>query len=107
MGRPAKLSARLISVSVDGKGAAWCDGEFSGDPEIIEYARRCILFNTEIDVMGIPMVADNVDMFGALAALYAFSPGRTILIEAPERIRALLDEEDESDTPEDLDLWSA
>ena len=104
MGRPATLSAHLISISVDGKGAAWCDGEFSGDAEIIEYAKRCILFGTEVEVMGIPMKADDVDMFGALAALYGYSPGRTILVNAPERIRVLLDEQDELDDPE---LWSA
>ncbi|BDZ52617.1 hypothetical protein GCM10025867_48580 (plasmid) [Frondihabitans sucicola] len=99
-----KLSGELISVSIDGRGAAWCDGIFSGDEEIVEMARNASIFSLEVDVMGIPIQADSDSTTGALAALYAYSPGRTILIQAPDDIFDILDHQASLDEPE---LWSA
>lgn len=93
MARPVKLSGDLVAISVDGRGAAWCDGEFSGDQEIVEHARACALFSTEVDVMGIPIEADADSPTGALAALFAFSPGRSIIAQAPERLFDMLDDQ--------------
>lgn len=104
MARPVKLSGELISVSVDGRGAAWCEGVFTGDSEVVEMARNASTFNTDIDVMGIPIQADFESATGALAALYAYSPGRTILIQAPDDLFDILDHQASLDEPE---LWSA
>jgi hypothetical protein len=94
-GRPATNSGPVISVAVDGPGewrtAAWCDGYFSGEPDIIESAKLAADLGQEVIVDGAPFAADSTTHFGALAALSSFSPGRTLVIDAPADIWAYLD----------------
>lgn len=99
MARPAKLSGPVVAVAVDGRGAAWCDGIFTGDPEIVQAARDAAMFHTEIDVHGLLIPAHNEDALGATAALFALSPGRTILTEATTPVRDLLGTLDDDDDP--------
>ena len=90
MGRKPAKSGPLVSVSVDGRGAAWCDGQFSGDPEIIAEARLAISASLEVEVSGQMILAEGDTPTGITAALFAHSPGRTEVVEAPEEVIELL-----------------
>lgn len=103
MARPAKLSGPVVAVAVDGRGAAWCDGIFTGDPEIVTAARDAVMFGAEIDVHGLAIPAHAEDALGATAALFAFAPGRTILTNATTDVRQLMDDLDDDDDPTALD----
>jgi len=103
MARPATLSGHVVSVSVDGRGAAWCDGVFQGDPDIVKEARASVLFETHVEYRGINIRAHAIDALGALGALASYAPGRTIVVEAPPRVRAALDAADD-DNPFDWSL---
>lgn len=87
MGRKATKSGQLVSISVDGRGAAWCDGQFSGDDTILAFARRASKINMELDLNGQILVADDETPLGAAVALMGYSPGRALLTEAPDDVR--------------------
>jgi hypothetical protein len=87
MGRKPTKSGPLVSISVDGRGAAWCDGQFSGDCEILAFARRAADIGMECHLYGQNIVADNETPLGAAAALMGYSPGRSLLVEAPNDVR--------------------
>lgn len=89
-GRPPRRSGPLVLVNVDGAIATWIDGEFSGDPRIITAAETAALGRYEIEVAGRTMRANGYEALGAVAALHAFKPWRTRVIEAPESVRAQL-----------------
>lgn len=90
MGRKPAKSGPLVSVSVDGKGAAWCDGQFSGDQEIIAEARLAISTGLEVEILGQPILAEGDTPTGITAALFAYSPGRTEVVEAPQEVMEVL-----------------
>lgn len=87
MGRKPTKSGPLVSVSYDGRGAAWCDGIFRGDSELVEFARRAAFIRMEIPVFGQFILADDETPLGAAAALVGLDPGRTLLVEAPTDVR--------------------
>ncbi|BDZ52619.1 hypothetical protein GCM10025867_48600 (plasmid) [Frondihabitans sucicola] len=104
MARPATRTRDLVSVSVDGRGAAWCDGFWSGDAEIIEDARLAATYRAAVPINGLKFEAHGEDALGALIALHAHLPGRTIVVESTPEFGALLAERAASDAPE---TWSA
>jgi len=104
MGRPATLSGHVVAVSIDGRGAAWCDGVFQGDPDIVKEANASILFETHVEFRGMSLRAHGLDALGALGALASYAPGRAIVVEAPPRVRAILDAIDTDDNPFDWSL---
>lgn len=87
MGRKPTKSGPLISVSYDGRGAAWCDGHFRGDKELVEFAKRAASIKMEIPVSGQFILANDETPLGAAAALVALDPGRALLVEAPDDVR--------------------
>jgi len=87
MGRKPTKSGDLVSVSYDGRGAAWCDGQFRGDPEILEFAKRAAFIKMDIPVFGQLIAADDETPLGAAAALVGIDPGRALLVEAPDEVR--------------------
>lgn len=100
-GRPSSKAAHgnrydtgpVVAVAYDGgRGAAWCNGVFAGDPEIIAAAERACTFEQTIDVIRVPILANRDTPIGATAALFAFHPGRTALVECPREVSDLLDE---------------
>jgi len=100
MGRPPTRTAELVSVSVNGRGAAWCDGVFSGDPEVVREAENAALLRAEIPLGHLGMVeADRETPMGATAALHAYSPGRTVIVSAPDGVHDIFDESLAHDDP--------
>lgn len=89
-GRPSSRSGPLVLVNVDGAIATWIDGEFSGDPRIVTAAESAALGRYEIEIAGRVVRANGYEPAGAIAALHAFKPWRTRVIEAPEDVRAQL-----------------
>lgn len=103
MARTAELSGAVVAVSINGRGAAWCDGIFSGDQEIVEAAKRAVLIDQEVTVFGCDIIARDDDPVGAAAALAAYLPGRAIFTENPPEVTAIFDAGMSWDRPED---WS-
>ena len=85
-GRPPQISGPILAVSVDGRGAAWCDGIFSGDREIVAFAKRAVRYNATTDLLGTRIMADDTSAVGAYAALASYRPGRTIVAQAPAEV---------------------
>lgn len=86
MGRKPTKSGPLIAVSVDGRGAAWCDGQFSGDPEVVSMAKIALSTKLPVEVFGQELLAEPDTPVGIAAALFAYSPGRTVIVEAPDEV---------------------
>lgn len=82
-----------IKVATDeGLTATWNGHAFAGDLILTSDARRAITKGRVVDVFGafpIPASADNA--FGAMAALFAHSPGHTYITVAPEQVTDWLD----------------
>ena len=95
MGRPPKLSGDLVSISVHGKGAAWCDGVFAGDPEILEAARLAIRLELPVMIGRERYEAGGEDALGALAALMSYS-SQALIIQAPNYISQILSQDAEN-----------
>lgn len=85
-GRPAALSGPLVVVNVDGAIATWVDGEFSGDSRIVGAAESAAIGRYEVEVVGRQLRANGHEPIGAVAALHAFRPWRTRVVEAPEEV---------------------
>lgn len=92
MGRPLKHpTGPVVSITLDGRGAAWCDGEFSGDPDIVDFARSLALLEVEVPVHGFAIRTATDEPVGALAALLAYSPGRARVVQAPKDLLDILE----------------
>lgn len=89
MSRPASLSGDLIAVDVDGRRATWVDGRFRGDPVLVAYAEDAALAELLVEWgrLPVPEIAGADDARSALAALMAFSPGRTVVTAWPDWLR--------------------
>lgn len=84
IGRPLKhATGPVVSITLDGRGAAWCDGEFSGDPDIVEFARSLALLEVEVPLNNFLVATATDEPVGALAAMLAYSPGRARIVQAP------------------------
>lgn len=95
MGRPPQLSGDLVSISVHGKGAAWCDGEFAGDPDIIASAHQAADIELPVRIGRDYYQATTTDSLGALAALMAYS-AQALVVQVPDDIAALLSQDAEN-----------
>lgn len=89
-----------MSVSINGRGAAWCDGIFAGDKEIVKDAKRAVDISQEVTVMGCNLIAQDDNPVGAAAALAAHLPGRAIFPECPPEVTAVFDAGMSWDRPE-------
>lgn len=89
MGRQATHSGDLITVNINGKGAAWVDGTFFGDVEIIDHAKLVASSGLEVFINGSTVIAESETANGAYAALYSYNPDQIILVEAPENTALL------------------
>jgi len=89
-GRPPQKSGPIVAVSIDGRGAAWCDGHFSGDSEIVAFAKRAVRYRATTSILGTRIMADDTSATGAYAALASYRPGRTIVAQAPDEVAATL-----------------
>lgn len=86
MARPLVYDQPLISVSVDGRGAAWCADQWSGDQDVIDAAKDAIALSMPVPIGDLLFTADGDTPVGVTAALFAYSPGRTLLMRAPEAV---------------------
>lgn len=86
MGRPLTYDQPLIAVSVNGRGAAWCADQWAGDQEVIDAAKVAIRLRQPVEI-GYKRFTASVDsLTGIAAALFAYSPGRTLLVKAPDEV---------------------
>lgn len=91
MGRKQKhKTGPLVSISVDGLGGSWCYGIFAGDPRIQDMARLAVKMKLTYYFRNCLVTADDTTPLGALAALAAWSPGRTDIKKAPDSVFAHL-----------------
>lgn len=79
-----------ISVETDGKVAAWCDGHFRGDQEILNEARFNIKLGYQFQLFGAWVTCGGDTPLGVAAALCSYKPGRARLLEAPAEVLAIL-----------------
>lgn len=86
-----------ISVQCDGASAAWVlsntTGEaiFSGNPDMAKAARTAAILEETIPVFDIPIQANDHSELGALAALFAYDPARTIVLQGTKEIDEFID----------------
>lgn len=82
----------IVVVDCDGRRAMWDGTDFWGDGLIATHARRAALVGHQVDVLGrVPVVAGTGDALAATAALCAYDPGRTIIVDNPEEVGRVLD----------------
>ena len=87
-GRTAALSGPVVVVNVDGAIATWVDGEFAGDARLVGAAQLAAIGRYEVEIAGHRYRANGHDPLGAVAALHAFKPWRTRIVEAPSEVLA-------------------
>lgn len=73
-------------MNINGRGAAWCDGVFSGDQEIVKHARKVVDAELEVDVRGLMIPASADSAVGAFAAMFSYNPDQAVLVEAPDEV---------------------
>lgn len=87
----------VVAVIVDDLAAAWCDGVWTGDDELIDAAEFAILAKMTYVLHGVEVVAGDRDPMGIAAALGSFMPGRTIFTACPPEVTRILSR---NETPE-------
>jgi hypothetical protein len=91
MSRPLKYdTGPVVSISVEGRGAAWCNGIFAGDREICDMARRAARMGLTYYFRRCEVTADATTPLGALAAMASWSPGRTEIDQGPDDVLQFL-----------------
>lgn len=81
---PAIPMTAVVGVDVEGR-AAWWDGQsFHGDRQIVGAAHYACTIERDMEVGFRTVVARSTTPDGAIAALFAFKPGRTRIDFAPE-----------------------
>jgi hypothetical protein len=91
MSRPTTFDeGPIVAVIVDNLAAAWCDGVWTGDDEIIDAAKFAILAKMTYVLHGVEVVASDQDPMGIAAALGSFRPGRTIFTACPLEVTRIL-----------------
>lgn len=89
--RPQKYDLpSVISVENDGLAAAWCDGHFRGDPEILKEARFNIELGYEYRIFNAWVKCSDSSPVGIAAALCSYRPGRALIVQAPEEVSAIV-----------------
>lgn len=78
-----------VVVRVGELTASW-DGQFSGDSPIVDEARFASAVGAVIQVGSSHIEADDKNVFGAVAALFAYDPGRTELMYSEQLVRDVL-----------------
>lgn len=76
----------IVAVNVDSRYAYWdsVTQAFAGHPQVVAAANRAANLGLPVPIYGLEFaVADRATPVGALAALSAFRPGRTLLVSEP------------------------
>ena len=102
-GRPL-IDADLVAVSIDGKGVAWLNGVFTGDPALVTEAELSATLQTKtaLRYRGPVVTAGSSTPVEAAAAMVSVSPGRAVITQAPDTVWALTDDPEQhldSDVP--------
>lgn len=93
MSRPLKHdTGPIVSISVDGRGAAWCNRIFTGDKQICAMARKAARMGLTYYFRRCQVMADDSSTLGALAAMASWKPGRTVIVQAPYDVHVHLAE---------------
>ena len=90
-GKPNSGGA-VVSLNIDGKTAAWCDGQLSGDPDVLRSARVAaeVALPVPLHLFAPPVVAGLDTPAGAAAALASYKVGRARIVEAPDEVWDLI-----------------
>lgn len=95
MGRPVIYEQPVAAVSIDGRGIAWGGGVFSGDPDLVEYARLAAKVKMRVKFGAVVITASDDDEAGAVAAMAASCPGRAFITTCSPEVAALVSGEPE------------
>ncbi len=88
-----KTFADQVVGSADGRGIAWVDGQFSGDPALVADALYACASGAAVRLLPIDpavIVADASTPAGAAAAMEYAAPGRMVILRMPYEVLALL-----------------
>lgn len=87
MSRPLKHdTGPVVAVEIDGRTAAWCDGVFAGDLDMVREAEQAASEHRTFSLFRCDVIADAKTPFGAVVALSALNPGRAFVIECPQDV---------------------
>lgn len=86
-GRPTD-GGPVVAVRIRDRVAAWCDGQFSGDPDLIAEARHAATISKEVALsIDGPTVTASLDTpLGVVAALMSGDPHRAVIEQAPDEV---------------------
>lgn len=91
MSRPLKYdTGPVVSISIDGRSAAWCNRIFAGDREICDMARKAARVGLTYRFRRCEVTANDSTALGAMAALASWSPGRVVIVQAPDEVHEYL-----------------
>lgn len=80
-----------VAVSVAGKTAAWNNGKWSGDKDLINHAKTMLAMQTEVEIpSGEKVSLFTENPFTVAAALVDYCPGRLGEVVAPESVKEQL-----------------
>lgn len=103
MPRETLSNGLVLAVDVDGRTASWCDGYFAGDRQVVDPARAAAENHDVLVIAGAVTRCDAETALGATAALHAFRPGRTRLLDhVPDEVAAWFTERRALCVPPDL-----
>lgn len=75
-----------VEIDIDGKKAAWHDGSFSGDPDILAEAFLSVDVQASFQLGFADVTAGDDTPLGAAAALAAYKPGRARFLSLPAEV---------------------
>ncbi len=90
---PPPEGAEVRVADHRGACAWWTSGRFGGDPEIVDHALRAVACGLPVRIGDGVWRAGGDDPAEAIAALSAWDPGRTEVLQAPDAVLAELYEE--------------
>jgi hypothetical protein len=79
-------AAGTIEIDIDGKAAAWTDGAFTGDPDILADAILSVEIGASFQLGFAHVTAGDDTPLGAAAALASHKPGRARFLTLPNDV---------------------
>lgn len=87
---PTSTITETVVVDIDGKSAAWTDGWFTGDPDILAEALLSVELKASFQLGFADVTAGDDTALAAAAALASYKPGRARFLTLPADVAAEL-----------------